>query len=307
MKPSGHSFLLVVGRSTWRASIEIAVMLASVLLATCSSALAQNHPDIDISETVGIAFSESHDGWSVDELLLRDTLREKFLAACRKRTTNGQSAIADKTFMERLIQIRKAGKLDVKTTKRENHDLESWFPIAEIASRQMTDLHGANIDQWLCDPELLKKFDALVRSMGSNHGTYEARKAAMQLRKSRRLQPELLVRVVDWKREIKTLPLEEAIQNISMLPTNPGIYLFRDSTGYLYIGQSNNLKSRLSKHLDNSDRKALSHYLKSNAASEITLDMHIFAQDSPAIQTVVREAYESDLIRTRHPRFNIAP
>jgi len=30
-------------------------------------------------------------------------------------------------------------------------------------------------------------------------------------------------------------------------------------------------------------------------------------EHSPANDTAAREAYESDLIRTRHPRFNVAP
>ena len=67
------------------------------------------------------------------------------------------------------------------------------------------------------------------------------------------------------------------------------------------------LRIRLSKHLDQSDRKSLFEYLRANSQDEITLELHIFAADSPANDTAAREAYESDLIRTRQPRFNIAP
>ena len=169
------------------------------------------------------------------------------------------------------------------------------------------DRFQANIDQWLVSPKLLKEFDALIAEIVPDADRYESRKAAMKLRKSRRLQPELLARVTDWKREIQTTSVEHAASHLASLPSNAGIYIFRDKTGFLYIGQSNNLRTRLTKHLDKSDRKSLSKYLGATNSQEITIELHVFAADSPAASTVVREAYESDLIRTRKPKFNIAP
>ena len=87
----------------------------------------------------------------------------------------------------------------------------------------------------------------------------------------------------------------------------PGVYIFRDSTGYLYIGQSNNLRTRLTKHLSGSDRKALAKYLGEQDLDRITLEMHVFGPGSPALSTTAREAYESELIRSRKPRLNLAP
>jgi predicted GIY-YIG superfamily endonuclease len=258
-------------------------------------------------ETIRNVFAKVHDGWSVDELLIRDELRAAFLSAGAEASQKDRNADWDKSMLERLIQIRKAGKLSVVSTKRNVTDLESVLPVAEIASRQMMDSHQANIDQWLVDEKLLDEFDMLVQSIVPGCKPYEARKGALQLRKTRKLQPELLSRVMDWKREIRELTVEEAAKNATDLPTNPGVYIFRDATGYLYIGQSNNLRTRLTKHLQDSDRKSLGAYLKERGAKDMTLELHIFASDSPASSTKVREAYESDLIRTRKPRLNVAP
>lgn len=265
---------------------------------------ARNSSALDAS--IKKAFDSSSDGWSVDEVLLHDDRRNSFIEACRS-LPGISSDISDKQLFERLIQIRKAGKLGAQSTQRSHSDVDAWLPVAEIASRRMMDEYQANVDQWLVDPDLLVKFDHIASQIVADADRYEVRKAALKLRKSRRLKPELMSRVTDWKRDIKTFTVEEASSDLSQIPTNAGVYIFRDKTGYLYIGQSNNLRTRLTKHLDESDRKSLCNYLKSNDEKGITIELHVFAKDSPAADTVAREAYESDLIRTRKPRLNLAP
>ncbi|MCP4175380.1 MAG: GIY-YIG nuclease family protein [Fuerstiella sp.] len=41
------------------------------------------------------------------------------------------------------------------------------------------------------------------------------------------------------------------------MPRKPGIYLFRDRTGYFYTGETSSLRLRVAKHLAHSDRKDL--------------------------------------------------
>ena len=279
-------------------------------LATSSYAFPQGFSK-EFDGAIQAAFQQSHDGWSVDEVLLDDDRRKRFLTACRAQSELKPPSVADSALLERLVQIRKSGKLDIKATKRANPrdgaDVNDWLPVAEIASRLMQDRFEANIDQWLVNPDLLKEFDTIVSEIVPDADRYAPRKAALTLRKSRRLQPELLTRVTDWKREIQIATVADMAARLSTLPTNAGIYIFRDKTGFLYIGQSNNLRTRLSKHLDKSDRKSLARYLEAENKEEISVELHIFAADSPAAVTVVREAYESDLIRTRKPRLNVAP
>jgi len=289
-----------------------AALLAAIMLIALSWFAVNGWSQVTDAKTVisddaiRTAFANASDGWSVDELLLRDELRDAFVTACREQTTV-ESSLVERDFFERLLHLRKSGKLGVKATKRANTDSDQWLPVAEIASRTMVDRFDVNIDQWLVAPKLLAEFDTIADKIVPDCDRYEVRKAAMKLRKSRRLQPELLARVTDWKREIRTLSVDEATKNLSGMPSQPGVYIFRDKTGYLYIGQSNNLKTRLTKHLDQSDRKSLCRYLSENRPEDMTIELHIFEAGSPAEQTVVREAYESDLIRTRKPRLNVAP
>lgn len=252
------------------------------------------------------AFQATHDGWSVDEVLLRDERREKFLSEVRRDTANGLDRMTDREILEQLIKLRKSDKLDVKTTQRERSDLSDYLIAAEIASRYLHDAYGVSPDQWLIDPKLLQEFDELGLSIAKGDDSYLLRKAALKLRKSRSLRPELLQRVTDWDLVIETYQLADLEDKLPTIPEGPGVYIFRDDTGYLYIGQAANLRKRLKTHLTESDRKALSEYLKTDETL-ISVELHIFGPNSPAQKTIVREAYESELIRSRKPRLNLAP
>jgi predicted GIY-YIG superfamily endonuclease len=75
----------------------------------------------------------------------------------------------------------------------------------------------------------------------------------------------------------------------------------------LYIGQSENLRERLKSHLIESHSFSLAKYLHQKGADKISIEIHSFAPDSRAKETMIRRAYESELIASRKPRFNIQP
>ena len=92
------------------------------------------------------------------------------------------------------------------------------------------------------------------------------------------------------------------------MPTAPGVYIFRDATGYLYIGEAKNLRTRLKQHLNDSNRTLLADYLSQHADTKtVQLEIHAFDPKSNARLVAYRRAYESDLIAIRQPRFNIRP
>jgi oxygen-dependent protoporphyrinogen oxidase len=263
-------------------------------------------PDQGLPEIVRRAFLVSHDGWSVDEVLLKDDLRQNFLLECRHGKKGDLEGVSDRQLLEQLVKLRKSDKLNVETTRSERSDLSDYLVSAEIASRFMHDAHGVSPDQWLVDPYLLREFDKIGLSIANSEDAYLLRKAALKLRKSRSLKPELLQRVTDWDLVLETYPLKKLEERLSQIAESPCVYIFRDSSGYLYIGQASNLRKRLKTHLSESDRKALSAYIESDKES-ITVELHIFGPNSPAQKTIVREAYESELIRSRKPRLNLAP
>lgn len=257
----------------------------------------------DLAEVVKQAFREVHDGWSTDEVILKDSLNEAFIRRCRRSLPNAEETQLNWT----LLNLRKAGRLEVEVTKRVSLRHDEYFHAAEIAARFMYDKYRLTIDRVMSDPERRSEFDEVAQAAAPGVSAYRLRKAAFSLRKARKLRPELVARVADWGRQIISLPAIKIVNDAEIVPTNPGVYIFRDASGYLYIGESANLRTRIAKHLDHSDRKSLAHYLWKNGVEGVTVELHAFDPASNARLKEMRRAYESELIRSRKPRFNIAP
>ena len=252
---------------------------------------------------VKAAFAETRDGFSSDEVILDDALFAAFTEACQ--TAAPETDIAE--FGWTLINMRKAGQLsDLPSTRRRSTDVTSVMHVAEIASRTMYDTHSISIDRVMVDPELRREFDELATGVIAEVDLYQVRKAAFRLRKMRQLRPELITRIADWGREIQSHAAEEIADDPTRVTEGPGIYIFRDATGYLYIGESNNLRRRLTQHLDQSSSESLANYLTENGATDITIELHVFDPDSRIKEVAVRRAYESELIGSRKPRFNLS-
>ena len=260
--------------------------------------------DIDnINEVVKQAFLETHRGYSTDEVIICDILNGAFIEACKKQLPS----VSEQAFNWRLISLRKQGKLGRVATKRDRTNHDDYFHASEIAARFIYDKYNTTIDRALCNPKHKSEFDEIAASIAPNIPKYLLRKAAFKLRKNRQLKPELVPRVATWTKSILDFSAKDIISNPDLVPKKPGIYIFRDTSGYLYIGESENLHLRVRKHLDHSDRKSLAHYLWINSFKHITIELHVFDPYSDARLKTCRRAYESNLIQSRQPKLNIQP
>src|SRR4030042_4254018 len=87
-------------------------------------------------------------------------------------------------------------------------------------------------------------------------------------------------------------------QKIDRLPTNPGVYLFKDKKGtILYIGKAGNIKHRVSSYF----RKPAGKDLKTLTMLEKVADIDTIVTDTE------KEAFilENTLIKAHHPRYNV--
>jgi len=87
-------------------------------------------------------------------------------------------------------------------------------------------------------------------------------------------------------------------QKIDRLPTNPGVYLFKDKKGYiLYVGKAGNIKNRVSSYF----QKPTGRDLKTLVMLEKVADINTIVTDTE------KEAFilENNLIKTHHPRYNV--
>ncbi len=255
------------------------------------------------------SFAQSHAGYSSDEVLISEKLRTAFLLALREHGIQLETEDDECEALLALLALRKKGKLQVAATKRAEPADDACLPVAEIASRVVLDRHRVSSDTMLATPRLRNEFYDEAEKLSGTIDKYQLAKSVLRLRKIRQLKPELVLRVADWDRSIATYTLHELSERLSQnqIPTSPGVYLFRDASGYLYIGEAENLKLRLQQHLSESDRVMLADYLRTHTSSEISVELHIFPNDSPASKLAVRRAYESELIRSREPKFNVRP
>jgi excinuclease ABC subunit C len=86
--------------------------------------------------------------------------------------------------------------------------------------------------------------------------------------------------------------------SVSRLPTDPGVYLFRDGDGtVLYVGKANSLRSRVRSYLRDDERRGV----RLSELVRRTRDVETIVVGSEAEALIL----ESNLIKEHQPRFNI--
>lgn len=255
-----------------------------------------------IRDAVRSAFHETHEGWSTDDVIIDDELDARFVEAA----TDKVPGVPPQELNWQLMNLRKSGKLGAVTTVR--HKLpnrDEYIHAAEIAARFMEDSHSATIDRVMCNPKARREFDRIARSVAPGHTSYCYRKAALGLRKAGKFKPELVNRLFREGTKTRLLDAETVLADDSLIPGLPGVYMFADETGALYIGESEHLRSRVLKHLDHSDRKSLAHYLWEQGIKNIKVQTFAFSPDQLGADAKHRRILEASLIQSRNARFNI--
>lgn len=244
------------------------------------------------------AFLDVRNGHSPDVVIADPQLNEQFIAACRARGLV-EPAAALNTW---LYNARKSGAFHGFVTTRRAHvrKLDDYRFASEIAVRYLERQHQLTLDQVLCDPAWAKELDELAAKIAPGFTSFEYRWAALDLRKTRKLRPEILAKVV---RAEQIVTCKVTALQLDQLSANAGLYLFFDAARVLYIGETENLRKRIKKHLEHSDNKGLAQWLWGHGDLELHLEYHILPAQ---VAARVRKALEQELIRSRHPVFNVA-
>lgn len=257
-------------------------------------------------------FKRTHKGRSVDDVIVDDSLNFDFLKNSIQKIygdiTKCENPIEVYTSLNhRLMNLRKAGKLGGVTTNRiVIKDNEDYRTAAEIAARQIADAHNTTFDRILCNPELRKEFDHIASEWSPGHSAYEYRRALLKLRKSRKLKPERVKRAIE-QLNIRSMKqnLQYYGQNICTIPMQPGVYVFANENGYIYIGQSKNLRRRIDDYLsDRAHNVGFAQYLKKKAGSSREVSIELFVLPMGSKRSLL-DALEADLVKTRKPKFNL--
>ena len=206
------------------------------------------------SEVTGLieAFVKTHRGFSVDRLIVDPILNEDFQSHCARLSIPGTASERNRF----LFQLRKSGDLKdagVITNERTEMDwqqIDEFLHASEIAWRRTGDLYRVSLDDLFCDPRLAQEFDRIATELAPGRTRLEYRWAAIQLRKEAGIR---------WRNLTSaTLGLERlfkqngsSIENFDPreLSQEAGVYAIKpaaDDDKYLYVGETQNLRRRLS-------------------------------------------------------------
>jgi predicted GIY-YIG superfamily endonuclease len=243
------------------------------------------------------AFDAVSEGYSTDRVVADPRFNQHFIDECRQRGLEDSVADLNRT----LLNFRKKGGLTGRPRAKRTHfeDEDDYRFAAEIAVRFLERREGVSLDAIICDPDRTAEFDLMAGRIAPGYGPLQYRWAALGLRKSKRLEPELVGRIVPPIRLMNT-PVRDI--KPEQLPTSQGLYLFFAADQLLYVGETENLRKRLTKHLDHSDNKGLARWIWSYGTETLNLEIQIL-EDGTA--TRVRRALELELIRSRNPVFNV--
>jgi len=242
------------------------------------------------------AFEAVRNGSSVDRVIVDPELNRAFLRECRQKGL----AAGDATLNRALLNLRKAGHLrGLKSRAERVGDDDEYRFAAEMAVRHLERRYDTTLDDILCDPVLAEEFDRLAASISPGFAPLQYRWAALNLRKASRLKPELLARIAPPK-QVVTVPVAGIA--LKTIPSEQGLYIFFTRECCLYVGEAENLRNRIGKHLEHSDNKGLARWQWEQGTAELFLELHIL--DAATTQKV-RRALERELIRGRNPEFNV--
>jgi len=187
----------------------------------------------------------------------------------------------------------------IKSKRSSFPDQDQYRFAAEMAARFLERRDGISLDAIICDPELAVEFDDISKRLSPGYSSVEYRWAALNLRKTQRLKPELLSRVVQAE-SVERFELQGL--DIGRISTKCGLYVIFTTDQVLYVGEAENLQNRLRKHLDHSDNKGLARWLWENSSLNLHLEIHVLPS---TVKTRIRRALESEMIASRTPVFNI--
>ena len=250
-----------------------------------------------MTKAIADAFDAVSNDYSSDRVVADPQLNERFIAECQQRGL--QDAVVD--LNRALLNLRKKGGLADRPRAKRTHfsDEDDYRFAAEIAVRFIERRESVSLDTIICDPNIVTEFDEVAARIAPGYSPLQYRWAALNLRKAKRLEPELVGRVAP-PIDVVNVQVDDIVVN--ELPVSQGVYLFIAADQLLYVGETENLRSRLKKHLDHSDSKGLARWIWEYGTESLHLEMQILDDQT---ETRVRKALELELIRSREPIFNV--
>ncbi len=202
------------------------------------------------------AFGEVRSGYSVDRVIADPQLNRRFLRQCRELRLSG----TDYDLNWALMNARKKGDLShlPKTKRYTVREIDEFEYASELAVRFLQENKSVSLDQIICDPDLAEEFDIYATKLSPGFTPLQYRWAALGLRKAGRLGGKA--------DRVENLPELDPIGKVASLrlervPPVGGLYLFSSEDDRVFLGQTDNLRHRVDRHMAVSASRGLPDWL----------------------------------------------
>jgi len=260
-------------------------------------------PDQSRDANIVKAFAEIHDGYSVDRTLADPQLAARFVKRCQQLGIDATHA----AICRRLLRLRKAGGLSVKTTRQDKRNLHPFLIPAELAFAKLMYRYDASYDDLLADPDLGKAFDENVAKIARSGDVVAYRLAALHLRKnvwSRRNSDVKQLAHLDISKVKAHWHTVGHLSDVRLdVPDSEGVFSLREPDRYLFLSQSENLRSDIGIFQNADVLASVGNHFWSPSPDKITVDF-VRPED---VRGVSLRLFESKAIETYQPIFNMLP
>lgn len=169
---------------------------------------------------------------------------------------------------------------------------------ADIAMRELqNELYfeqhrdSPSVDQILCNPHLVRTFDALAASIAPGFRTFDYRWAVLGLRKARRTKAR-----VEFPTGLQELGLVEDVRS-SRLPKNSGLYWITSGTNSVFVGVANDIRRQVLSFVDRRGTAIIDRGESVRPAAKATL---LVLEEG----LVAAEQYRTRLLKDKGSRLN---
>lgn len=250
---------------------------------------------------VAQAYLETREGFSIDRVIVDPEINRRFLHRCRELGLTG----TDFELNWKLVNARKDRYLPhiATTRKYTGRRVDDFDFSSEIACRfvqrqvRRREKRSVSLYEILCDPRLAGEFDGIAEKLAPGFSPLEYRWAALRVRKVARS---------NWTKALEAaspsfdlLGSAEAVE-ASRIPDEQGVYLFRCAEEAVFIGHTENLRTRVERHFDSSDKRGVPEWLYDPGREAI----HLAVAALPDVTPTIRKLVELRAIATHRPVFN---
>ena len=246
------------------------------------------------------AYLEVRRGYSTDRVVADPEMDRAFLNRCREFGLTG----TDFELNWKLFNGRKASQFkDLPKTKIYTVSKKDEFEFSsEIAVRyvqkqvKLRDGRDVSLDTIICDPDLAAEFDGIAQKLAPGYAPLDYRWVALGVRKASGRYSS--------KAESVDLPSFDFknTQNLraSQIPQDQGVYWFRCEDDSLFIGETDDLRSRVERHFDSGGDSGIPEWLYDSHQRPVSLGL----LPMPKATQTNRKILELGAIKRFLPIFN---